>query len=85
MNLREIIKNHLLDVLKNQNIELKNQLKMDSVLLQTGLDSLGFAILVATLEEKLGYDPFQLMENPTYPKTLKDFIDCYEKFKPRSK
>jgi acyl carrier protein len=30
----------------------------DTVLLQSGLDSLGFAMLVAQLEEELGVDPF---------------------------
>lgn len=56
--------------------------KHSTVLLQSGLDSLGFAILVARLEEKLGYDPFLMMENPVYPKTFGDFTDIYEKLKP---
>src|SRR6185312_1103506 len=33
----------------------------DSVLLESGLDSLGFAVLVVRLEETLGYDPFVLI------------------------
>ena len=35
-----------------------------TVLLESGLDSLGFALLVAKLEEELGLDPFSEMENP---------------------
>lgn len=52
----------------------------DVVLLETGLDSLGFAILVAYLEEALDYDPFQLMDEPVYPRTFGEFLAIYEKF-----
>ena len=52
----------------------------DTVLLDTGLDSLGFAVLVARLERSLGYDPFTLDPNPSYPRTLGEFIAMYQKF-----
>jgi hypothetical protein len=52
----------------------------DAVLLETGLDSLGFAILVALLEEELDYDPFQLMDEPVYPTTFGEFLAIYEKY-----
>lgn len=52
----------------------------NSVLLETGLDSLAFAVLVARLEKNLGYDPFTLDPNPTYPHTLGEFIEMYEKY-----
>lgn len=55
-------------------------LSTETVLLESGLDSLGFAIVVAKLEEDLGYDPFVLMDNPVYPKTLGEFISIYEHF-----
>jgi len=51
-----------------------------AILLETGLDSLGFAILVAFLEEELGLDPFQLMDEPVYPNTFGEFVHIYEKF-----
>lgn len=50
------------------------------ILLNTDLDSLGFAILVALLEDDLGYDPFQLMEDAIYPQTFGDFVAIYEKY-----
>jgi hypothetical protein len=50
------------------------------ILLETGLDSLGFAILVALLEEELDLDPFQLMDEPFYPSTFGEFVAIYEKF-----
>lgn len=49
----------------------------DTVLLETGLDSLGFAVLVTRLEEGLGYDPFSAMDEPVYPTTLREFVDVY--------
>jgi aryl carrier-like protein len=52
----------------------------DTVLLESGLDSLGFAILVARLEEELEYDPFTLMDEPVYPGTLGEFVAIYERF-----
>jgi acyl carrier protein len=48
------------------------------VLLDLGLDSLCFAILVARLEDKLGLDPFTSAEEVYFPTTLGDFIKFYE-------
>ena len=55
----------------------------ETVLLESGLDSLGFAILVARLEEELGYDPFVLMDVPVYPRTLGEFVEIYQRFAPK--
>ncbi len=54
------------------------ELTDESVLLDTGLDSLGFAVLVARLEEELGYDPFTSLQIATYPKTVAEFVKIYE-------
>lgn len=59
---------------------LIDQLDNETMLLESGLDSLGFAILVARLEEDLGYDPFTLMEEPVYPRTLGEFVDIYQRY-----
>jgi acyl carrier protein len=50
----------------------------DLVLLDSGLDSLAIAILVARLEETLGFDPFTASDDVEYPVTLGDFIRFYE-------
>lgn len=55
----------------------------ETVLLESGLDSLGFAILVTRLEEELGYDPFVLMDVPVYPRTLSEFVEIYQRFAPQ--
>jgi acyl carrier protein len=50
----------------------------DLVLLESGLDSLGFAVLVARLEATLGIDPFTTAEDATFPVTFGDFVKVYE-------
>jgi hypothetical protein len=50
----------------------------DLVLLDSGLDSLGFAILVARLEGELGFDPFTISNDAYYPLTFGDFVRFYE-------
>lgn len=51
----------------------------DVVLLESGLDSLMIAILVARLEETLSLDPFSDSDDIYYPVTLGDFIKAYER------
>jgi acyl carrier protein len=53
-------------------------LKDDLVLAECGLDSLGFAVLVARLEDTLGVDPFTAAEEAVFPVTLGDFVKVYE-------
>ncbi len=55
-------------------------LRDDLVLLSSGLDSLGFAVLVTQLNDELGYDPFTLTEEAVYPRTLGEFVAIYERF-----
>jgi acyl carrier protein len=51
----------------------------DTVLLESGLDSLCFAILVARLEDKFGFDPFAASDEAVFPVTLGDFFRLYQK------
>ena len=50
----------------------------DLALLDSGLDSLCFAVLVARLEMSLGVDPFSIREDAPFPVTFGDFVRCYE-------
>jgi acyl carrier protein len=47
-------------------------------LLDSGLDSLCFAIVVARLENSLGADPFSDNEDARFPVTFGDFVRFYE-------
>ncbi len=72
----------LQEVAADSALPLFANLDENTVLLASGLDSLGFAILVARLEEELGYDPFSLMDEPIYPRTLGEFVAVYERLAP---
>ena len=50
----------------------------ETVLLDSGLDSLSFAIIVATLEDDLGVDPFTTAEDVYFPVTFGDFVAFYD-------
>jgi acyl carrier protein len=53
-------------------------LKDGLALANCGLDSLGFAVLVARLEDRLGVDPFSAAEEAVFPVTRGDFAKVYE-------
>ena len=53
-------------------------LEDDASLITTGLDSLGFAVLVARLEEQLHVDPFGASDEMALPVTVGDLIRFYE-------
>jgi acyl carrier protein len=54
------------------------RLSDDLRLLDSGLDSLSFALIVVRLEESLGYDPFDVADDITFPVTFGDFVKLYE-------
>jgi len=83
MNIAKIIEETFIEVLEQTGKELLvTKLTKDVILLESGLDSLGFAILVATLDENLEFDPFTMMDEPFYPSTFGEFVDIYEKMNP---
>jgi hypothetical protein len=50
----------------------------DLRLLDSGLDSLCIAIVVASLDDELGLDPLSEGDDVAFPVTLGDFIHLYE-------
>ncbi len=77
MSIRAAIISEFEKIVKEQNKE-SVPLSDDLVLLESGLDSLCFAIIVARLEDALGFDPFSTAEEVYFPVTLGDFIKFYE-------
>jgi acyl carrier protein len=77
MSVRKIVTKHFEQVAVEQKRKLAplaDKLK----LLDSGLDSLSFALIVARLEEELGYDPFDTAEEIRFPVTFGDFITLYD-------
>jgi acyl carrier protein len=75
MSLERKIVERMAEIAEEQGKALA-QLKRSLLLTDCGLDSLGFAILVARLEDELGVDPFNAAED--YPVTFGDFVSLYE-------
>lgn len=84
MQLREQIVTAMQETAEAMGKRIDSNIADSIVLLESGLDSLGFAILVSRLEEDLGYDPFVLMTEPYYPRTLGEFVAIYERYRPQA-
>jgi len=81
MEIKEKIRQTFFEVAETTGAELViDKMEDDTILLETGLNSLGFAILVVTLEDELGFDPFQLLEEAIYPRTFLELVNVYKKF-----
>ncbi|MFN4043802.1 acyl carrier protein [Limnobacter sp.] len=80
--MKEKILSLMKEIASESDIQLNADISSATVLLESGLDSLGFAILIARLEEELGYDPFTIMAEPVYPQTFGELVAIYERFAP---
>ena len=54
------------------------RLSDDLKLLESGLDSLSFALIVARLEDTVGFDPFDTDQEMRFPVTFGDFVRLYD-------
>jgi len=77
-SIRTTIVSHFEQVAADQRHTLLD-LTDDRPLMECGLDSLAFAVLVARLEDTLGCDPFSVTSNGEYPVTFGDFVQMYER------
>ncbi|MFT6345300.1 MAG: acyl carrier protein [Paraglaciecola sp.] len=78
LNLEQQIKDAMQQVAELSDCQLVESINPDTLLLECGLDSLGYAMLVAQLEENLGYDPFTELALDTYPSTFAEFLAMYQ-------
>jgi hypothetical protein len=81
MDIASVVVEKIRELLEEDDLPIP-ELVDATVLLETGLDSLGFAVLVTRLEDTLGYDPFSLMSEPVYPVTLAEFVGVYQEHSP---
>jgi acyl carrier protein len=77
MTTRQIILSTIETVAREQKKPLA-PLSDDLPLLESGLDSLGFAILVARLEDATGCDPFATCGDAAFPNTIGELIAFYD-------
>jgi acyl carrier protein len=77
MNIRSEIITQFKLVAEEQGMQLA-PLTDDLALLDSGLDSLCFAMIVAKLEMQLGIDPFSTSEDVVFPVTFGGLVHFYE-------
>ncbi len=77
MSVRAEVLNQFTQVAREQDKSLA-PLVDEMTLMDSGLDSLCFAIIVARLEDTLGIDPLSAAEDVRFPVTLGDFVRFYE-------
>lgn len=80
MSVRDVVVSQFEQVAVEQHRKLA-RLSDDLKLLESGLDSLSFALIVVRLEDALGFDPFDVAEEVTFPVTFGDFVKLYESHK----
>ena len=77
-NLEQQIRQAMQQVAELSDCQLVQPIEPTTLLLECGLDSLGYAMLVAQLEEDLGFDPFTELEIDIYPSTFTEFLGIYQ-------
>jgi len=78
MSVRETIAATFESVAREQNRKLQ-PLTDHLRLMDSGLDSISFALIVMRLEDALGYDPFDNDSIVKFPVTYGDFVKLYER------
>ncbi len=78
MSVRETVALQFQQVANEQKRKLAS-LSDNLKLLDSGLDSLSFALIVARLEDALGFDPFDTNDDVRFPVTFGEFVKLYEK------
>jgi acyl carrier protein len=79
MSVRDRIHQEFARTAAEQDKAIAMPLADETVLLDSGLDSLCFAIIVARLEDDLGVDPFATADDIYFPVTLGDFVQLYDR------
>ena len=77
MSIRDKIASLFEEVAKEQGKPLAS-LDDNLTLLDSGLDSLCLAVIVARLDDELGLDPFSASEDMVMPTTFGQFVALYE-------
>ena len=78
MSVRSTVLAQFIQVATEQNKSIVD-LSDEVILLDAGLDSLCFAIIVARLEDILECDPFVAADTIEFPTTVGEFVNLYER------
>jgi acyl carrier protein len=77
MTVRSTVETTIVEV-ANEHAKALPPLTDDLPLIDSGLDSLCLAVIVARLEDGLGVDPFSMADEAVLPVTVGEFVKLYE-------
>jgi len=77
MSIRSVVLTKI-DTVARQQYKTIGEMTDETPLLDSGLDSLCIAIIVAELEDELGLDPLSSGTETVFPTTVGDFVRLYE-------
>ncbi|MEV6517267.1 phosphopantetheine-binding protein [Micromonospora chalcea] len=72
----EIVLREVVKLIKEEGGE-DAEVSLQSGLVDSGLDSLAFAVLVTRLEQSMGFDPFLALEDEIFPRTVGELVEVY--------
>jgi hypothetical protein len=79
MDLRQKIEAVMRSVGNQYHKKLVDEFRDDTVILESGLDSLDCAIVISRLQQELKIDPFSRLDDPAaYPRTFGEFVSLYQ-------
>ena len=76
IDVREIVLDEIRIVFEQEGVTFNEEMLTRNVM-DIGVDSLTYAVLVARLQSRLGQDPYTENPNLGYPKLLGDFLNAY--------
>lgn len=74
--MRAFVINEISEVFEAEGVRFKEEM-LELGVMELGVDSLSYAVIVARLESKTGRDPFTEDPSRGYPKLLSDFVNAY--------
>lgn len=77
--LEQLIRDVMDEVAAETGREELGAIEQHTVLTESGLDSLAFAVVVARLEQRLGYDPFSQLPADQFPHTFSELVAVYRR------
>lgn len=78
--IREQIQSIFLEMWAEEHDSPAPELDDETILLETGFDSMSYAVLIAIIDDQLGLDPFSEDEDAYYPTTFGEFVSYYERW-----
>ena len=84
MTIEQQLKAIILQEIKNAGGNVSTVLNEDTILIDAGLDSLGFTTLMVTMKQQSGLDPFGAADQITYAETFGELVSLYKEEESRN-